>query len=304
MNLSINVFLLVCFTLCSSHSFAADWFNVKGRVQIDHDSTQLNGKKVINETNYRRVWLSVYGDKNDWGYLARFDLRAETFDADGIVDLVATYSGFDNGSQLILGRQKTHFGLNWASGNTSLSFTERGGVANYHKYGRMEGVTYQAKLGDKINYWLGFYDKNDFKGNAAIGRITYSYFVEPSHYYHLGSGLGLTGEKDLANIEFAYGYSALHLQSEYFVASYEDDTQTDTNGWYVEAGYFLDGQTSRPYREGKFRRVKTNAAFGVLQVTMRAEQGDGNFNHVNIGKSVDASVYTLGLNWYIPSSVL
>ncbi|WP_185976637.1 porin [Catenovulum sediminis] len=305
---------LVLILFLFSHTAQSEWFNYKGRVQLDYDNTQLNSEEVTDKSAYRRVWLSFYGSGDDkgkvklsnWSYLARFDLRADEFDDDAVVDLVVSYSGLGNGRKLTLGRQKTQFGMNWVTGNTALTFAERSGVANFHKLGRMEGMTYQSslaelKFGGKINYWLGVYDKSDFNGIATVGRMSYSYQIQPAQYVHLGGGIAVTGEKNLANLEFSYGFNAFHLQSEYFTATYDDANLDNTHGVYIEGGYFLDGTSSRPYKNGKYGRFKPKAKYGTLQLIARIEQGDGNFNQVELGNAVEARAYSLGLNWYLTS---
>lgn len=307
------IFVLVLFSHSICHSEQSDWLNYKGRVQVDYDNTQLNGDEVTDKSAYRRAWFTLYGNGSgdasegsalqNWAYLARFDLRADEFNDDAVVDLVATYTGLGSGRKITLGRQKTQFGMNWITGNTALTFAERGGVANFHKLGRMEGATYEGDFGGNYNYWVGVYDKEGFDGSATVGRVTYSHQMQAGQYVHLGTGVALTGENNLANIEVAFGLNAFHVQSEYFIAKNDDANTEDTSGFYIEGGYFLDGHSARPYKSGKYGRFKPSGKFGALQMIARFEQGDGNFNHVELGKVVEATSYSLGLNWFLNSNI-
>ena len=97
-------------------------------------------------------------------------------------------------------------------------------------------------------------------------------------------------------MEAGYNTGPLHVQGEYLSGERDD---SDLDGWYVEAGWTLTGET-RPYANGVFGRIKPTGKAGAWEVVARYESGDGNYADVGLTstQSHDGRQYTAGLNWY------
>lgn len=283
-----------------SVSVKAD-LKVSGRVQVDYDNTKADGVSRDN-IDFRRIWINANSTHGNWKYLARFDLQADKFNNDAIVDLTATYSGFGKGSKLTIGRQKTQFGLSWISSNAALNFAERSSVVELFKFGRMEGITYTSNIGAGVVYSVGVYDQKGTSSLASIARITYSNTIGANEYLHVGAGAGVTKSRNTYNAEFAYAKDAFHIQLEYFSSRYDKPDTSSDKGYYIEAGYFLNRTAARPYKKGKYSRVKPIGKNGDWQVVARYENGDGNFSDLGLNK-VNASACGLGLNWYVHNNM-
>ena len=105
-------------------------------------------------------------------------------------------------------------------------------------------------------------------------------------------------ESDAFGIEAAAVSGSFHIQAEL-----DDGTinGNDVNGFYVQAGYILTGET-RPYKGGKFKRVKPDGKAGAWEVVARYEDGDGNYSDIELGRT-DATSYSLGVNYYANSNI-
>lgn len=109
------------------------------------------------------------------------------------------------------------------------------------------------------------------------------------------------------NPELALVLGPLSLQAEYLqtLAKTPEVSDPEFFGWYVEASYFLTGE-SRPYdtRKGVFGRIQPKRDFnwgdgsgwGAWQVGARWSQLNLNSGGIGGGRLQDL---TLGLNWYL-----
>jgi phosphate-selective porin OprO/OprP len=87
-----------------------------------------------------------------------------------------------------------------------------------------------------------------------------------------------------------------HAQAEYFDA---EDGNDDVDGYYVQLGWVITGE-SRPYEDGKFKRVKPANKNGALELVLRYEEGDGKYSDVGLSSSlVNGEQTTVGLNYYV-----
>jgi phosphate-selective porin OprO/OprP len=214
------------------------------------------------------------------------------------VDLIAVYSGFGEHLKLTLGRQKTQFGMQWVSSNANLTIAERSAVAELYTERRLEGITFSGELSHNLHYWFGIYDNNGATGTTKTSRLTYSHILKEQNYVHLGTGFVNSGERETYNIELAIGNGPFHIQSEFFSSSYDAPLTGDRDGYYVEAGYFLNGTSFRPYKNGIFRSVQPTGSKGDLQLVTRYESGDGNYSDIGFGRE-HGSAYVIGVNWYL-----
>lgn len=112
---------------------------------------------------------------------------------------------------------------------------------------------------------------------------------------------------DLVGGEIAVVSGPFAAQAEY-IHSFVDRDQgsADFGGHYIQASYFLTGE-SRPYKNGAFGRVKPTEPFalssdewGAWQVAARWSQLDLNHGDLRGGSQND---YTFALNWYLYSNL-
>ncbi len=102
--------------------------------------------------------------------------------------------------------------------------------------------------------------------------------------------------QEALGIELAGARGPLTVRSEYYSARWSRDIQEDTqfSGWYVEASWFLTGESSN-YRNGKFIRPAVKGPRGAWEVATRVSSIDLNDRDVRGGKQTNFSV---GVNWY------
>ena len=113
------------------------------------------------------------------------------------------------------------------------------------------------------------------------------------------------------NLKAALATGPLHIMAEYYMGEIDvpdavaasDDLEVD--GYYVQAGYILTGE-SRSYKTGSaaFDKVKPKGANGAWEVfarygMMNADMG----SNITLTGGEDASVVTLGVNYYMNSNV-
>ena len=137
--------------------------------------------------------------------------------------------------------------------------------------------------------------------------ITAQRFVDTGNYF--------TRDISMIGAEAATVWGPFHAEAEYIVPNMAADNnvarvgnQPDPNfhGYYVQAGYFLTGET-RPYKtsSGTFDRVKPlkpygQGGYGAWEVAGRLSYLDLDDDRIDGGKLWD---YTLGLNWYVNNNV-
>ncbi len=138
----------------------------------------------------------------------------------------------------------------------------------------------------------------------------------------------LQGVKDFTrmNVEFAAGNGPMWMQAEYLRVEFDLDRDrllaalgnnaTDQNsltqdGWYLQAGYFLTGETKN-YRafSGDFGQQVPNRPFsprngtwGAFEVALRYSVADS-LEHTRPGRGQKLEHWTAGLNWYLTPEVL
>lgn len=128
------------------------------------------------------------------------------------------------------------------------------------------------------------------------------------------------------NAEFAAGTGPLWMQAEYLRVEFDldrdrlldalGDNATDASsltqdGWYLQAGYFLTGETKN-YRafSGDFGQQVPNQLFsprdgtwGAFEVALRYSVADS-LEHTRPGRGQKLERWTAGLNWYLTPEVL
>ncbi len=143
--------------------------------------------------------------------------------------------------------------------------------------------------------------------------------------FDLDNSGGLTSADDIANVddltrvgvEGAWVAGPFSLQGEWMQMDLRRDggfTDLDFDGWYVNASWFLTGE-SRPYKQGAFGRVKPDhpvgkGGMGGWELALRFAEVDlSDWDDIAAGTGLtgahagELETTTLGLNWYVTNNV-
>jgi phosphate-selective porin OprO/OprP len=287
-------------------------FRVGGRLQYDYNKSDLDGgtttaeDKIEDQFDVRRARIFVSGDIQDWSYKAQFNIGDD--DGGDAEDLYVRYKGFGKMATITAGKQKMPFGLEELTSSKDISMLERSAITEAYAIGRQEGVQLSGK-GNNFTYAIAGFEtggdanEDDF---GAAARVTFAPVVSDSTVVHLGLAY-----KDVEDGMSAYGLELagvlgpFHAQAE-FVDADNGDGASDTDGYYLQAGWVITGE-QRPYKDGKFKRIKPADKNGAIELVARYENGDGNYSDIeldNDGDSLDdATAWGLGLNWYVNNNV-
>ena len=274
--------------------------HIGGRLMYDYNRSERNG--IVDEKQFddRRARLYVKGNVTDnWAYKLNFNI-----DGSGFEDAYIQYKGFGKAAKVTIGSQRQPFGLQDQTSSNDISILERSAMAELFAPGRSEGVQLSGDLGHNVYYGLGaFFEDVDAseKGEelGLAGRLTWAPIKTDQNVLHFGLACFDNGsESDAFGLEVALVSGAFHIQAEY-----DDGTinGNDLSGYYLQAGYILTGE-SRPYKAGKFKRVKPASTSGAWEVVARYEDGDGDYSDIELGQT-DASSYALGVNYYANSNI-
>ena len=311
-------------------------FQVGGRLQWDYDQTESdinNIERTTDDFDVRRARIYVKGHYGDWGYKAQFNV-AESDGADGgdAEDLYIRYMGFGKSANITVGKQKEPFGLEEQTSSKDITALERSAMTEFYAFGRNAGIQLHGK-GSNWTYGVGAFegdgDGSDDAGELGFtGRVTVAPIKTDNSVVHIGAGFSnrsnleydladltnglLTGdvEADLQtyNLELAGAIGPFHAQAEYFDAEVDVDADIlpssvteDFDGYYLQLGWIITGE-SRPYKDGKFKKVKPSSPSGAWEVVLRYEDGDGKFSDVGIG-SGEGEQLTAGVNYYANNNV-
>jgi phosphate-selective porin OprO and OprP len=277
-------------------------FQVGGRIQYDYNYSELNGENDESAFDIRRARLFVKGHYGDWGYKTQFNVSESENKGGTVEDIYIQYRGWGKAAKVTIGRAKESFGLEQLTSSKDISILERSAVTEFFTPGRNEGVQLSGKNG-MFNYAAGVYEagseeKTDARQIAFTGRVVATPVMSNGNVVHLGlayTDRGSDSELESAlGVELAASMGSLHVQTEYFNGDTASNGSVD--GYYLQAGWIITGE-NRPYKDGKFKRVKPQSAAGAWEVVARYESGDGNFSDIELGDT-EATAYTVGLNWY------
>ena len=263
-----------------------------GRIHWDYNRAEQNDVVDEDAFDIRRARLYISGDIQDWGYKIQFNVGNNNGGTPE--DVYIRYNGFDN-MRVTVGRQKEPFGLNQLNSSNDITFLERSASDEAYAPARSDGIQLDGRSGNTV-YAIGvFEDDVDTSTFALTGRVASAVVNNDDLLVHLGVAHTSRGA-DISSTAFeaALVSDRLHLQGEYYSS---DNAGTDLDSHYIQAGWFLTGD-SRPYSNGVFGRVKPNQASGAWEIAARYESGDGNYADIELG-STDATSMGIALNWYI-----
>ena len=178
--------------------------------------------------------------------------------------------------------------------------------------GRNAGVQLHGK-GGNWTYGIGIFeangdDSNDVDSTAITGRVTFTPVSNDKSVVLIGVGYtdrdadtgGDTSaeESDAVSLQLAGTLGSFHAQGEFFDGEFGGE---DADGYYVQFGYILTGE-KRPYKDGKFKRVKPSSKSGAWEVVVRHEEGDGRYSDIGLGNT-DGEQTTFGVSYYANNNV-
>lgn len=269
-------------------------FELGGRLQYDYNHSELNGQTDEDEFDVRRARLFAAGSIRDWAWKAQFNIG----DNNGgePEDLYIRYNGWGQGARITVGKQKMPFGLEEMTSSKDISLLERSAMTEAYALGRYEGLQFHGVRGDVTYAVAGFEDdSSDDDGFAWAARGTWAPVNADGRVVHLGAAYrDMAEDVEAVGLEAAAVTGPFHVQAEY---GHAERFGTDRDGYYVQAGWILTGET-RPYKNGVFKRVKSAGHYGAWELVARYEDGEGDYGDIELGAS-DATAWGLGLNWYL-----
>ena len=270
-------------------------FQFGGRVMYDFNKSELNGETDENDFDLRRGRLYAKGNiAKDWAFKSQFNV-----DGGGFEDLYIRYTGFGKGANITIGNQKMPFGLEELTSSKDISILERSAITERYAVGRAEGIKLHGKAGDNASYAIGVFTDDEKDADVGFAARYTKAFKGDNSLVHLGVAYKDINDDSALGVEGAFASGPFHVQAEYVDG--EEGSNDDLSGYYLQAGYILTGE-SRPYKGGKFKRVKPEGKGGAWELVARYEDGDGNHSDIELGRD-DASAFTLGLNWYAHKNV-
>jgi len=304
-----------------------NWIKLRGRVLYDISSlneTPTTGiTRDINADEFRTARIGVQGGIGKFKYVGELDF------AGGKTTFKDVNIAWKGPVTVKVGQMKTTNSMEETTSSLNISFLERGMVTDAFGFDRRLGVVV-SKTGSNFGISAGAFGnsingkQSGKPGNTVLSaRGTYAPIMGKGKLLHLGASIRYTdsavgapkrstrwgphlatekikpvigANAVLYGLEMATVLGAFHAQGE-FIA--EDGDQGSAKGGFVQAGYFLTGE-SRKYKAGagKFDRTKplrplSEGGFGGWEVVARLDT-------LNARNAFDEQVtaWTTGLTWY------
>ncbi len=273
-------------------------FQFGGRIMYDYNRAEENG--VVDEDGFDIRRARVYAKGNvskNWAFKTQFNTNGS-----GVEDVYLRYTGFGKAAQVTIGNQKAPFGLEELTSSKDISVLERSAITEQYALGRQEGVQLHGTAGNSAYGVMLFADDVNEADEGDEFGFAARYAIAPvkndNTVLHFGLSYYDIEDTSATGFEAALATGPFHVQAEYQDGDFGG---SDLSGYYIQAGYILTGE-SRPYKGGKFKRVKPSSKAGAWEVVARYEDGDGNHSDIELGRD-DATAYTLGVNWYAHNNV-
>lgn len=300
---------------------------IRGRVYWDWaalSETPLGGAELdIDASEFRTARIGIEGQYKTFKYVGELDFAGNKT---VFKDVNITYKG---PIEIKVGQMKTTNSMEEQTSSRHISFIERGMVTDAFGLDRRIGVTV-SKSGKNYSASAGIFG-NSINGaqdgapsnTVWSARASYAPILGDGRVLHFGAsvrhtdtasgapkrsarwGSHLAKEKVKPNIgadalffglETAAVMGSFHAHGEYMQ---ENGDAGDAHGGFVQAGYFLTGE-SRKYKAsaGKFDRTKparplSKGGLGGFEIVARYDTLDA----TNAGDE-KANAYTVGLTWY------
>jgi phosphate-selective porin OprO/OprP len=292
---------------------------------------------------FRRARIYIEGDMyKDWAYKFQFNLVDSGSGGGTAEDLYVRWKRYDFAT-ITVGKHKEPFSLEELTSSKYVTSIERSPVNDFFAEGRNLGISvggandfwgYAVGVFDNGNQ---FSDTGGQKW-AITGRAFVSPINTATTLIHVGLGVsqreaadnideafdggGVTQgirqsddvqvsidpieSQSIMALELAGKIGPFHGAAEYHqrdTTAAEDGEDASANGYYVQAGWFITGE-SRPYKKGTWDKVKPiNKGIGAWEVFIKQAGVDLDDDGIAIQNRNTASITTLGVNWY-PNEIL
>ena len=306
-------------------------WKIRGRVLWDWASISETGagavKNSFDDSEFRTARIGIEAKHGNFKYKAEVDFvgRGTTAKAVNVIwsdkDILPVY--------IKVGQMKAGNTMEESTSSLHSTFIERGMITDAVGLDRRIGAEL-GQAGDNYSWMVGAWG-NSINGaidanpsnTILAARASYAPVLEKDKLVHVGAfvrrtntqrgapsrsarwGSHLATEKIrpilgdnavLYGAELASVFGPLHTQAEFMA---EDGDTGSVSGGFVQAGYFLTGE-SRGYKAGagKFDRTKparplSKGGFGAWEIAARFDTLDAR----NAGDE-KADTWTLGLTWY------
>ena len=312
---------------------------IGGRVQADAatyagDPELGNGTEIRRARFYLEGVMY-----HDWGYKLQYDFANTGSNGKGIADAYISYDGLDNlqikagnfKDPFSLQEQTSSKFVSFTERSLPSAFAAGRHIGVMASTAQQYWTLAAGLFGDTLTASGADIDKDE--GWGAGARATWAPINEASKVFHLGLGLNyretggdnkvrfreqpeshvagidivdtgdILGVSDFLKVgaEVATVYGPFSAQAEYITTSVkrEGGSDPDFDGFYVQAGYFLTGE-SRNYKAGKFGSIRPIAivgegGIGAWELALRYSTLDLTDTGIDGG---EADAITLGLNWF------
>ena len=311
-----------------------------GRIEVDANFSKVEGAyDQVDGVEFRRARLSldglIYGNI---AFKAEYDFTALS---SALKDVYISMLDLLPFGELKVGHFKEPFSLEEQTSSNYITFIERSLMNTFSPGRNVGIGTGGGFADERGTFGVGLFHPSDDGGTgvgagdwSATGRVTFAPIrnEEDEQLVHLGAAFTHQAAPDdvlryrsrpeahlmnrpidtgdiaaedaqILGLEAAYVGGPLSFQGEYAQTSVDAISQSDPDfgGFYVEASYFLTGE-SRPYEKGVFGRVKpehnwgSEEGFGALQLALR-------FSHLDLDDTTafqqTMDDVTVGVNWLL-----
>ena len=308
-----------------------NYWKIRGRVLWDWASiseTRVGGvENSFNANEFRTARIGITGEYGNFKYKAEIDLAGGVTDGKAVnviwtdKDVVPFY--------VKVGQMRAGNTMEESTSSLHSTFIERGMITDAVGLDRRLGVEL-GQAGDNYSWMVGAWGNSangiidGSPGNTILAaRASYAPILEKDKLVHIGAfvrrtatergapsrsarwGPALATERIqpilgdnavLYGAELATAFGPFHTQAELIA---EDGDIGSVSGGFVQAGYFLTGET-RGYKAGagKFDRTKpsrplSKGGFGAWEIAARFDTLDA-----RSAGDEKADTWTLGLTWY------
>ncbi len=296
-----------------------------GRIQLDAALYDEDVTELGSGTEFRRLRLGAKGDlAEDWSYKVELDF------ADNDLDIKDAYVAYATDiGKIKVGQFKAPFSLEEMTSSRHITFMERG-LPNVFATGRRIGIGLERNDGP-MHFAASIYgqnadeDENADEGLGLGARFAFAPVMEKDTVVHLGVSAAFeeleSTDSDSVRVRqrpeshlttrlvsttlvdvddsTKYGFEAagvfgpFSVQGEYMMQSFSSGMgDADLSGYYAYASWF-PGAGMRPYKKGKFDRVKAENAW---EFAVRYSSLDLNDGQASGGEEDNI---TLAINYYV-----
>jgi len=302
-----------------------DYWKVRGRLMWDIatlSETPTSGiERSIDDSEFRAARIGAEGKYGDFKFTVEADFAGSKT---SYKDVNIAWSG---PVKIKVGQMKAGGSMEEMTSGRHTTFIERGmitdGIGFDRRIGAQVSKSFEAGglsagiFGNSINgakdgkptntiitgrgYYVPIKDKANILHFGASVRHTDRALGAPSHSARWGSHLATEKIKpNVGDDALLFGLEAARIQGSFHAEAEflsEEGDLGDVQGGFIQAGYFLTGET-RKYKGGKMDRTKpkkpvSKGGYGAWELAARFDTMDAR----GAGdEKVDA--YTLGVNWH------